>query len=211
MIKVTTPPALPAIPLQLLKEHLRIIGNDDDETLKLYLDAATQGFEAYANQSLILQTVQQSFDSFPVENFFLLERSPLHTFTAIQYYDVDGTIQTLNPSIYSVNNDTTPPAISLKKGASWPSVDENRLGAVICTYVAGYGVDAASVPSDIKQGLCLIVGDLFQGREDTIAQPGIVIARSFWGSNRFFHKFKSYYYSHASQSYKRDRSNRGNY
>lgn len=203
MITITTPPAQKAMSLSLLKEHLRIIGNDEDATLSFYLDAAILTFENFAGSCLITQTVKQVFDQFPCEDYFLLERGrPIISVSSVKYYDLDNTLTTFSTDNYLVTDSTVPPSICLKPGKTWPELHRTRLGAVEVTYTAGYGTTEASVPMDVKLALSLMVGDFYQNREDSVTQPGVVMLRSNWHSMKFIQKYKSYFSQHPSQSRK---------
>lgn len=193
------PEALP-LSLELLKEHLRIIGDDDDATLaNLYLPSAVEIFESTTKRALITQTVCQSFDCFPALNHFLLERAPLGELIAVRYYDRDEQLQTLSPDRYSVI-EGRPAIVQLKRGASWPSdLHPSRLGAVEVEFTCGYGDDDDAIPSGIKQALSMITGDLFIHREDTIAVFGVLSVEPTWTSKRLMNRYQLYYYEHPSQ------------
>lgn len=200
-IFVTTKPVLPAIDLALVKEHLRIIGSDDDLTLALYRDAAIEIFENNANLALITQTLKQVIDCFPCgESFFLLERYPIITLTHIKYYDTDNVLQTWGSTNYILESNGIPPKLSLASGKSWPSdIHPTRNNAVEITYQAGYGATDTSVPNDVKLALSLIIGDFFANREDSVVQPGIGIINTFWNSKVLLRRYKPYYFEHVSQ------------
>jgi len=201
-VQVTVAPAVSAIDISLVKEHLRIIGDDDNISLSMYMSAAIAMFEQHAGLCLITQTIKQTFDQFPCEDHFFLERGmPLQSVSHVKYYDTDNVLQTMSSDEYIVLSNTLPPSICLASGESWPSdIHPTRQAAVEVTYVAGYGTTSSSVPKDLHLALSLLIGDLFQNREDSIAMPGMTIAKVGWNSQRLLARYKTHFYQHLSQS-----------
>lgn len=60
-------------------------------------------------------------------------------------------------------------------GYSWPSTRDD-VNAVIVTYVAGYGANAAAVPLPIKQWILLALGTMFDNREIEVTGAGLAAA-----------------------------------
>lgn len=205
-IKVITPPAVNAISLSLVKEHLRILGADDDTALEgLYIPSAIANFEAITGRALITQTVEETFDQFPAcSSYFLLERgSPLQSVTHVKYWASDDTLKTFDAASYFVSTSTLPGTICLKTGYSWPSdIHPTRLGAVVVTYVVGYGASDSNVPADIKQALSLLIGDLYRNREDSVVSSGVSRVDVNWPSVRLAKKYRTFYYQLFDQSRK---------
>lgn len=194
--------ASPPITSSLLKKHISILPSevDHDDILDLYLPSAVSEFESKTKKAVITQTYKQIFDCFPCENYFLLERSPLVTFTDIQYYDSSDTLKTLASSVYSVEPSPVCPFVQLKTDQTWPSdIHPTRLNCVEVTYSAGFGANALAIPADIRRLLAMIVGDSFLFREDTQIIPGvaqiIVTPSSFNGMQKYY----SNYFEHKSQ------------
>lgn len=193
-------PTKPAISLTLLKAHLNILETDYDTVLPLYTASAVAEFEAITGRALINQTVRQTFDQFPCEDYFLLEKSPVVSDIAIQYYDEEEELQTLATSVYSVNRDQVCPRVQLKEGQVWPTIHGSRLSCVQITYQVGYGADDTFVPAPIKHILALIIGDSFVNREDSVVMPGIGSIVINWGARDMMKKYKANYYQHRSQN-----------
>lgn len=94
----------------------------------------------------------------------LLPRSPVQTVSAITYYDVSGTLQTLDPSQYIVDNISEPARVVPASGATWPGT-QNRVNAVQVVYTAGYGASSANVPAGILHWILLMTGTFYENRE----------------------------------------------
>lgn len=181
-----TPPASQIITVSDAKLHLRIDTTAEDSYVSALIDAATNAIEAYTHRSLITQTWRYSRDRFPypypqngyVDPLFLqtpstgawlaepiwLPRPNLLSVTSVTYLDVNGTQQTLSPSVYTVNTDEVPGTISLANGQSWPNALYLR-NSVQITYTAGYGASATNIPAAIIHAAKLVIGDLYANRE----------------------------------------------
>ncbi|HDR9046273.1 TPA: hypothetical protein QDA94_000464 [Burkholderia vietnamiensis] len=93
-----------------------------------------------------------------------LPRNPVQSIESIQYYDMDGTLQTLDPATYLIDSESEPARVIPAPNASWPPT-QNRPGAVEIHFVAGYGDDGSSVPAGIKHWILLMTGTLYENRE----------------------------------------------
>lgn len=206
-ISIITPPdleATPPISVDLLKVHLSIlpIETDFDSLLDLYLGSAVEEFEAYTKRAILNQTVRQSFDQFPCENYFRLERAPLVSFTSLTYKNRSGAWITVDPTIYSYDIIESAPMIQLNYGKYWPTDIACAKNSVRLNYVVGYGEDQAAIPKDIKRILCMMVGDSHLNREDSMVQPGagkVVVNNSSIAAMK---KWMLNYFEHPSQRLK---------
>lgn len=89
---------------------------------------------------------------------------PLQTVDSIKYWDPSGTLQTLDPATYIVDNVSEPGRIVPAPSSSWPST-LNRINAVEVRFTAGFGGSGASVPSGIIDWLLMMTGTLYENRE----------------------------------------------
>lgn len=201
-ILVTTPPANDALTLASLKNHLRITNSNEDSQLQLKLSMAINTFQHYTNIALVTQTVRQTFDQFPTERNFMLERyAPTISSLSIKYYDVDNTLTTLATSVYGTADRGRPAKIFLLNGQSWPAdLHADRPDAVEVEYTVGYGADEDAVPEEYKHCIAMMAGDAQNFREDTIYSPGGTIVNVTWQSQRLMDIFKVNFYEWASQS-----------
>lgn len=76
------------------------------------------------------------------------------------------------------------------------------MGAVVVTYVVGYGASDSNVPADIKQALSLLIGDLYRNREDSVVSSGVSRVDVNWPSVRLAKKYRTFYYQLFDQSRK---------
>lgn len=204
-INVVTPPDAnePAITIETLKTHLSMLPTDTDfDTLiKMYLGSAVEEFTSRTKMAIISQGVRQTFDCFPDdERYFRLERAPLVSLQTIQYRNNLSEWATLPGSVYSYDLEEPYPIIQLKDNQTWPSdIHSSMLNCVRVNYEVGYP-SQKEVPDDIKRILCMLIGDSYLYREDTVALPGVTAVVVTSSSYNAMNKFKINYYEHRSQS-----------
>ncbi len=100
---------------------------------------------------------------------------PLQSLTHIKYYDGDGVLQTWSPTLYDVDPaagspflDTCQPwRVYPKYGQSWPTHRAQR-NAIEVQFVAGYGATAAAIPAKLRSAMLLMVGEMFERREQAV-------------------------------------------
>jgi uncharacterized phiE125 gp8 family phage protein len=172
--KIITEPAVEPVTLEQVKNHSRITHIEDDSWLLMAMIVARQLIEKTCELSLITQTRQMTFPSFP-QNFLTLQNfqpQPLYSYiklaygptisiSEIKYYDQTNTLQTLND--YQATLESNPCLIVPGIGKNWPSTIANRLDAVKVTFVAGYG-DPENVPAALKQAILLLVDHWYSNR-----------------------------------------------
>lgn len=168
-----TAPVLPVVDLAVLKEHVRIDPdtNDDDTALGIYHDAAVQWVEEYTGRSLATQTWQLSLCGFP-ERLWLPRAVPLASVTFVKYYDTANALQTLSSSIYSVPSFSEPAYLTRVYAQTWPSV-YSRDDAVQIEYITG-ATSAALIPLPLRQAVQLLAGHFYADREGGAEFPEIV-------------------------------------
>jgi uncharacterized phiE125 gp8 family phage protein len=88
----------------------------------------------------------------------------LQSVDAVKYVDPNGVQQTLDPTLYAVDNVSEPGVLTPKTGTYWPDT-LNTTNAVQISFTAGYG-DASDVPAGIKSWILLRVATLYENREE---------------------------------------------
>ncbi|MBP0589283.1 hypothetical protein J8I87_06035 [Paraburkholderia sp. LEh10] len=97
----------------------------------------------------------------------------LQSVDAVTYIDESGNTQTLDPSLYVVDNISEPGVLTPKVNTYWPDT-LNQTNAVKISFTAGYG-DAAAVPDGIKTWILLRVGALFENREEMLVAYRVTV------------------------------------
>lgn len=180
--KLATAPALEPVSIDEAKLHCRIDHDDEDEYLEMLIEAAREHVEQQVlNRSLITQTWDLYLDRFPGKAEIRLPFPPLQEVTGV-YYTPDGVNeQTFAAANYEVDTAGEPGRIVLKRTASWPGDELVVVNGVRIRFVAGYGDAAADVPGPIRRGLLVLIGDLYEHREETLAVQGMQLQRLPYG------------------------------
>jgi uncharacterized phiE125 gp8 family phage protein len=159
-VVVVTPPD-PIMELAEVKDHLRVDHGDDDLLIEAYLAAVTghiDGPAGWLGRCIGIQTLEAGLDGF-VHDPIALPYPPVIEVESIQYEDVLGNLQTLDPATY----ETRYGEVGTAWGKSWPGTRAYRGSsrAVRIRYVAGY----EEVPPAIRVAVLMMAADLYKFRE----------------------------------------------
>jgi uncharacterized phiE125 gp8 family phage protein len=162
---LVTGPTLEPVKLAEAVEHLRL-GDDASQNAKVdrSIRSARLQAEEYLRRGLVTQTWRYQQSRFS-DVMSLPMAGPLAEITSIQYYDLEGDLQTLSEDIYLADTVTEPGRVVLAPDQVWPATQE-RDDAVQITYVVG--TSAANVRADIIDAILLLVGDRYEHREQTV-------------------------------------------
>lgn len=169
--KITTAATIKPFSLTEIKQHLIIDDefSDDDTYLDILIDVVTDYVENYTRRALLTQTITAYYDDFPL--CIEIERPVLQSVSSISYVDGNGDTQVMDAADYTVDTASTPARIVPVYGNSWPST-RSVFNAVTIVYVAGY-TSASLIPKQIKQAMLLMIGDLYENRENNVAGVSI--------------------------------------
>ena len=160
--KVTSAPSVEPVTSTEAKLHLRVDHTTDDTLIAILIQAARETVEQHTNRSLITQTRTIKMDRFPFSDTISLPNAPLSSVTSVKYYDTSEVQQTLSNTLYWVDSTSNIPRIIIKD--SWPSIYDMP-NAVEIVYITGYGAAGSNVPQPLKQAMLLIIGHLYENRE----------------------------------------------
>lgn len=180
---MTTPPSEEPISLATAKLHLRVTITQDDPLISALITAARELCEKEVRRAFVTRTYQLRLNRFPwnspqvyLPNYsdermpsgtwgmIELPKPPLISVTSITYQDLNGTVQTLDPSRYQVDaGGVTQGVIVPSYGMYWPQSRYN-LDSILINYQAGYGA-ASAVPLGICQAMLLTIGHWYRNRE----------------------------------------------
>lgn len=163
-LQLVTPPSVEPVSLAEARAHLKAASTAEDSLIQDWIVAARSHAESLTWRKFCTQTWDYSLDSFP-RCELEIPHGKLQSITSITYVDVNGVTQTLSASDYQVDIKSDPGRIAPAYGLSWPSTRSQQLNAVTVRFVCGYGL-AAAVPREIKAAICLIVGHLYEHREE---------------------------------------------
>jgi len=168
MRKIITAPALEPITTAEAKIYLKVDDSTEDTLIAALIVAARQMAEKYMNRSLIKTVWESMFDDFPgadQDSTFEIAPSPVSAINTVKYYNSANVLTTLASTVYLTDYVSEPSSLSLQPGQSWPDTAD-RKNAVVINYDAGYGTAASAVPDLIKAGIYLIIGHLYENRQD---------------------------------------------
>lgn len=167
MITVVTAPSIEPVTLSEAKAHLRVDSDitAEDTLITALIKAARETAEGRTWRAFLEQTLLLTLDDWPEGDVIELPRPPLIEVDSVQYYDVDGVLQTMAEADYQVDATSEPGRVMPAYDGSWPSLREVP-NAVQIQYTAGYGDEAGDVPQKLKQAILLILGAWYAQREE---------------------------------------------
>lgn len=177
---LVTPPSGDVVDLDTARAHLRVAGSDDDMLIAAQvagLMAYLDGWGGILGRCLITQTWREDFSCWPGLRI-PLRLKPVQSVTSINYYDSDGVQQTWPASNYRLHPLHGGHYVAVVDGVSLPSIAV-RDDAVQITYLAGYGERTDDVPEDIRRAMLLLLGDLYENREETVIGTIVGQLRSY--------------------------------
>lgn len=187
--QVTSAPSVEPLTRSEMKNYLKVPSatTADDDLIDDLIVSARQFVERYTSRALIVQTITEYFDAFPVGDRLAKSLDPrvlqLHiapvvsisAATGLAYIPEDGTPDSYTAwdntanakyflDIISGSNGIGPARICKRDGIDWPTI-EPYANAVKVTYVAGYGAAGSNVPAMIKTAMRRIIGTWYFHRK----------------------------------------------
>ena len=175
-LRMITAPSVEPLTLEQVKAHLRVSHSDDDSTIEIYMRAArmtVEGPEGFLGRALVTQVWELVLDAFPA-NEIKVPLPPLQTVESIRYDDPDGNEQVVSTLNYWVDNVNEPGWVVPTAGVPWPT-PLDAVNSVRVRFIAGYSPTSdsppdlrANVPFDIKAGMLLLIGSMYEHREENV-------------------------------------------
>lgn len=148
------------VSLNFVKTFVRETSTVQDSVLRLLIGAARAAAESRTRQQCLHARYRLVIDKFPMAGIgtplpFIelvndpgfsvrLPHSPLVDVVQVQYLDMSGATETVDPSLYTVNKALTPGIVALQFGKVWP-IPLPQIAAVWIDYDAGYASPFAVV------------------------------------------------------------------
>ena len=174
-----------AISLDEARKQCRILGTDDDDTLRAYIEAARNQVETLTRNALVEGTYAFYFDE--IEDYFHLY-SPIVSITSIEYKTTDniGTFAgSLTSADYHLNTDQG--LITFVDNVMGDLYEQSN--AIKITASAGQP-NIGAVKGDIKLAMLLLIGHWHENREATIS--GTTMKPIPFGVNELLGPYRSY-------------------
>lgn len=146
---VTIAPQGYPIHIDEAKAHLRVDSDDEDSTISALIASAVQAAESRTHHQLLHARYTLAQDMFC--RVILLHHSPVVKVVSVQYIDMAGITQTVDPADYVVSYGT-PTTITPAFGKVWP-IPIPQAASVFVTYEAGY-----ASPIKVQSGVLTVSG-----------------------------------------------------
>ncbi len=142
----------------------------EDDILEQLISAAREAAEAFTNCALAPTVFEMGLDGFPAGGI-QLPKGPLVSVDSIKYTDTNGDEQTLSAASYVVDDYADPAVVYPEVDLPWPTDVKPSVNVVRVRFTAGYGTGDESpaiavIPASIKKAMLLILGHLYENRED---------------------------------------------
>lgn len=147
------------------KAHCRIEHSEEDTLFDSLIRAAYRHAENRTGRALEMQeSAKTVIDGFPTGRGCIdLPWTPVRSITEVQYLDINGTEQILNPTNLAVDHRPIYPKLYPAWGDLWPATNGQPMNATIIASI-GY----AELPADIRSAMLLIIGHLYENREAVV-------------------------------------------
>ena len=196
-IRTVTEPSFEPITLVQARSWAKVTAGDTtfDADLTILIAAMRRHAENLTGRAFMHRQLQLLRSGWPTDlvegisgHVIELPYPPLAHVQSIQYYDIDGVIQTLATDQYVVHSWREPAIIVPEWEALWPTV-RGLVNAVQVNYVAGYPVvgspedevaQQAAVPQNLKLWIASRLATLFENREQIIVGSSVAeLPRSY--------------------------------
>lgn len=171
-LTLVTAPTVEPLSIDEVKMHLKVDHNDEDGLIAIYTRAAREFTESFLGRALVRQTWLLTIDEFPLAEI-RIPLPPLLSVDSVKYDDSAGNEQIVSSLDYYVDKKSEPGWVVPVD--VWPT-PLDAVNAVRIQFTAGYSPTADSpddlasnVPFNIKAGMLLIIGNLYENREDNVA------------------------------------------
>lgn len=151
------------VPLDLMKEHLRVSGTAEDALITSYIDSAAEYVASVANRSFrysVDLNVYVYLDR--GEHYTKIRRATNLTMNQVRYKNNEGGFSIMDPADYVFNGECYPATFELKTPPSDLTADTDD--AVYRVWLKG-GEPASGLPKQFRLAVMLLVSHYYTNRE----------------------------------------------
>lgn len=178
LVEVTAPAVEPWLVTDAeVQHHLRLDSEDDSAYVTLLLKSARKYLERRLGRCFINTELRAEWDHLPRVGTYVgaafarelvLPRAPFVSVASVQYRETTaGTVTAFSAANYTVGSDLDPATFGrlwLNDTASWPDIGSYP-GALRCTFTAGYGETATTIPEDLRLALLWLTAWWYEERQ----------------------------------------------
>lgn len=156
---VVTGPVTEPVTIHDAKRQVQLAASDTNHDVSLlqYIAQAREQWEHDTQEYFIARSMRLTLSCIKEMNF---PHRPVTAISAIKYYDLNNSQQTLSSSVYQL--DAVNSRLRLAYDQSWPTYLD-RWDAIEINYTLGAHTDSTTVPAAAKQAILLLVGYYFAG------------------------------------------------
>lgn len=160
-------PVAEPVSLAEAKEHLRVTSSREDALIWRQVQAAREWLERFTGRAFVNRTIEVYLDAAPALDLEL-PVAPVSAISKIETFDAAGVPVLLEGTEYALDPAGRQlPIVRWADGVAWPE-DVRRFNAIRITATAGYGADGASVPAAVRAAVLLLVGAMYENREEGV-------------------------------------------
>lgn len=151
------------VPLDLMKEHLRVSGTAEDTLITSYIDSASEYVASVSNRAFKYQydlNVYVYMDR--GEHYAKIRRVTNLSVYEVRYRNNEGGYTTMDPSEYVFAGEAYPATIEIKSVPSDITADTDD--AIYRVWLKG-GEPAAQLPRQYRMAIMLLVSHYYTNRE----------------------------------------------
>lgn len=166
-LEIITPPAEEPVSLDDVKDFIRYEDTLQDSYITALIPAARRQVEQWTNRTLI----NTDFKYYVTAGYCFprVIQLPISTVIeaglVVQYLDCNDTLQTVDASVYKLDNKSMINSIYERYNECFPTDVMPESNSIIISLTAGFGVDRSFVPSNYKQAILLICSYMFEMRD----------------------------------------------
>lgn len=181
MLTEVTAVPLAALPVQAMKDHLRLgsglaMAPDQDALLESYLQAALAVVEGRIGKALFQRSFRLVLEGWRDAAEQALPLAPVTVVTEVRLFDAVGGSVLAPGTGWRLVQDKHRPKLAAR-GAALPSVPVD--GRVEILFIAGFGAVWTDLPADLRQAVLLLAAEYYEHRhEDAASAPGLPVAVS---------------------------------
>ena len=163
-----TPITVQALPIQALRDHLRLgtgFAEDglQDGLVEAYLRAAIAAIEGRIGKVLAVRRLRWTLEEWRCTDTQALPVAPVQSVQSVSLVDAGGGVVVVPATAYRLVTDLHRPRLAAA-GTSLPTVPSG--GRVEVVFTAGFGTGWPDVPADLRQAVLLLAAEYYEQRHE---------------------------------------------